>query len=85
LPSSIILVSRLGVVMDRGNELAMLRVGSDQNFIHFLLVLMKGPNKIVKGHVGCGPLPCLHTPYKAEPSTSDMFHSWTGHVRWSET
>jgi hypothetical protein len=40
----------------------MLRAGLDQNFIHFLLGFIKGPNKIVKGSVGRGPLPGLTIP-----------------------
>jgi hypothetical protein len=27
---------------------------------------------------------CLN-PYRAEPNTSDIFHRWIGHVRWTET
>jgi hypothetical protein len=27
---------------------------------------------------------CL-TPYRAKPGTSDMFHKWIRHIRWSET
>jgi hypothetical protein len=35
----------------------MLRVGSDQNFINFLLNFIKRSNKIMKGPVGHDPLP----------------------------